>query len=285
MGKIIACIDGSTYADSVTYLSAWAHKRSGLAVSLLHVVPPNSEIRAKADISGQIGMGAKSNLLDELVELDEEHNKLEMRKGQIMLAHAKEVMEAKGVMQVEMLHRRGALVETIVDMEADLDLIVIGKRGEHSHAAPGHLGSNLERVARAIHKPLLVVTQEVKPVKKLLIAYDGSPSADKAVDYAANNALMEGLECHLLKVGEATTEAQNILKQAEDKLNVAGVTVHASCKTGKPVQTAVAEYITEKNIDMLMIGAYGHSRIHTFILGSVTTGLIRKTDVPIMLFR
>ena len=285
MGKIIACIDGSGYADSVSNLSAWVHKRTGLELSLLHVVAPHSEMEAKSDMTGHIGIDVKSNLLEELTRLDEEHGKLELKKGQLMLDHAKEMLDAQGIIQPEMLHRRGSLVETIQEFEAQAELIVMGKRGEHYHTASDHLGSNLERVARAIHKPLLVATQEIKPIKKFLIAYDGSPSANKAVEYVSSNSLFKGLECHVLKVGSATTEAQIILKQAEEKLKTSGFNVHIHLKQGMPVEDAVSEYITSHSIDLLAIGAYGHSKIRSLILGSTTTSLIRKSGIPVMLFR
>lgn len=286
MGKIIACIDGSGYADSVSHLSAWIYKRTGLAISLLHVVAPHSEMEAKTDMTGHIGIGVKSNLLEELTKLDEEHGKLELKKGQLMLEHAKEVLDAKGVnTQPEILHRRGSLVETIQEFESQAEFIVMGKRGEHYHTASGHLGSNLERVARAIHKPLLVATQEINPIKKFLIAYDGSPSANKAVEYVSSNTLLKGLECHVLKVGDATPEAQEILKQAEEKLKMSGFKVHIHFKQGISVEDAVAEYIIAHSIDLLAIGAYGHSKIRSLILGSTTTSLIRKSEIPVMLFR
>ncbi len=286
MGKIITCIDGSGYADSVSNLSAWAHKRTGLAISLLHVVAPHSEMEAKTDMTGHIGIGVKSNLLEELTKLDEEHGKLELKKGQLMLEHAKEVLDAEGInKQLKILHRRGSLVETIQEFESQAEFIVMGKRGEHYHTASGHLGSNLERVARAIHKPLLVATQEINPIKKFLIAYDGSPSANKAVEYISSNTLLKGLECYVLKVGDATPEAQEILKQAEEKLKTSGFKVNIHFKQGISVEDAVAEYITAHSIDLLAIGAYGHSKIRSLILGSTTTSLIRKSEIPVMLFR
>lgn len=285
MGKIIACIDGSAYADSVTNLSAWVHERTSLPISLLHVVAPHSEMKAKANLTGQIGLGAKANLLEELTKLDEEHGKLELKKGQLMLDHAKEELLASGISEPEVLHRRGSLVETITELEAQSELIVMGKRGEHYPAAPRHLGSNLERVARAIHKPLLVVTPQAKPVNRFLIAYDGSPSANKAVDFVASSVLLKGLECHLLKVGEATPQAEKMVKQAEDTLKAVGMKVCSGIKQGKSVEAVVSAYITANNIDLLVIGAYGHSKIRSLILGSTTTALIRKADVPVLLFR
>ncbi len=285
MGKIIACIDASAYADSVCHLSAWAAKRSGLSISLLHIVAPHSDVEAKSDLSGQIGFGAKTNLLEELTKLDEEHGKLEQKKGQLVLEHAKAELIAKEIAHPEMLHRRGSPVEIIEEMQEDVALGVMGKRGEHADTSPGHLGSNLERVARAIHKPLLVATKKVNPIKSFLIAYDGSPSAQKAVDYISANPLLKGLNCHLLKAGDKTSESETILQQAQDKLTAAGFTVQAAFISDKSVTDAVAFAILEHSIDLLVIGAYGHSKLRNLVLGSTTTALIRKSDVPVLLFR
>ena len=59
MSKIITCIDGSTHADSVCNLSAWAAKSTKLPISLLHVVTPHSDVATKGNFSGSIGLGAK----------------------------------------------------------------------------------------------------------------------------------------------------------------------------------------------------------------------------------
>ncbi|MCY4473116.1 MAG: universal stress protein [Kistimonas sp.] len=273
MGKIIACLDGSAYADSVTHLSAWAHMRTGLAISLLHVVAPHSEVKIKTDLTGQLGLGAQSTLLEELTKRDEEHGKLELKKGQKILAHAKEKLATSGITQPEVLHRRGAFFETITELKEQAELIVMGKRGEHHHAAPDHPGSNLEPVARVIHKPLLVASLETTPVKRFLITYDGSPSANRAVAYVASNVLLKGLECHLLTVSKATQQAQEMMKQAKDKLQAAGMNIRSELRQGTSVETIVSEYISAHNIDLLVTGSYSHSKIHSLILGpeSVTS--------------
>ena len=284
MGKIIACIDGSAHANSVCALSVWAAERSGLPISLLHVVTPHSGVTARGELSGTIGLGAKSSLLDELTKMDEEHGKLEQKKGQLILAHAKSELAASGINQTEVLHRRGSLVDTLTELPGT-EIIVMGKRGEHENSAPDHLGSNLERVARAIKIPLLVAVKKTQPITRFLLAYDGSVSTNKAVEYAIKNPLLKGLECHMLKVGEQTAEAEAILKQAADKLIAAGFSVRTTLQQGKSVETLVKEYIAAQDIHLLVIGAYGHSKIRSLILGSTTTALIRKSNVPVLLFR
>jgi nucleotide-binding universal stress UspA family protein len=286
MTQIIACIDGSPYVDSVCHYAAWATKQlSNATVSLLHVAQPHSDMKSHQDLSGAIGLGAKSELLEELTKLDAEHGKLEQRKGQLMLSHAKEMMAGHGVRDVAMVHRRGSLVDIITEQEADASLIVIGKRGEKHHAAKAHLGSNLERVARSVHTPLLLAPMQMKEITRFLIAYDGSPVAQRAIDFLIKTPLLKDIKAHVIKVGAATTEYQEMLEHAKTRLSEAGYSVSAELISDKPVVQAVHDAIERQQSDMLVIGAYGHSKLRNLLLGSTTSALIRECDLPLLMMR
>jgi len=41
----------------------------------------------------------------------------------------------------------------------------------------------------------------------------------------------------------------------------------------------------QKDADMLIMGAYGHSRVRNFIIGSTTTALVRACLLPCLMFR
>lgn len=47
----------------------------------------------------------------------------------------------------------------------------------------------------------------------------------------------------------------------------------------------ITNYITENNINFLIMGAYGHSRVRHLIIGSTTVQVLRSTKIPILLFR
>jgi len=53
---------------------------------------------------------------------------------------------------------------------------------------------------------------------------------------------------------------------------------------GQP-ETVISDSIEADNFDLLVMGAYGHSRIRNLIIGSTTTQMIGACKVPIMLFR
>lgn len=282
--KIILSLDGSDYSDKICSLGAWLHKQSNLPIALLHVAAPHSEIEARPDMSGQIGYETRNILLDNLTKIDEEHGKAEHRKGHAILEQAQEKLANAGLDKLEVVHRRGDFVETLMELQEKAEIIIIGKKGEQHKIDDLEIGSNLERLARNIHKPLLIASNKITDIKKILIAYDGSSNADKAIEYIAQSPIFRTLECHLLKVGETSQESENIVGLAKEKLQQANLTVHTTIKAGKSVETTVNEYITNNNIDLLVIGSYGHSKIRTFILGSTTTALINKSTIPVMLF-
>jgi nucleotide-binding universal stress UspA family protein len=285
MSKIIACIDGSKYADSVSELASWAVNRTNLPLSLIHVVTPHADVEAKVNLSGAIGLGAKTDLLNELTRIDEEHGKLEQKKGQLILQHAKEELSDRGIQNPDILHRRGSLVETIAELEKDAELIIIGKRGENAHNDTTHLGSILERVARSVHTPLLVSTESMKPIQSFLIAYDGSTISELVIEYVKNATLLKGLSCHIVSVAENNPENKTRLHKAASSLKEAQFNVHSELLQSKLVEEAITEYIVQHAITLLVIGAYDHSKLRSFILGSSTTSLIRESQIPVLLFR
>jgi nucleotide-binding universal stress UspA family protein len=285
MSKIIGCIDGSIYADSVSHYSAWLHERTSLPIELLHVVAPHSEVIAKGDMSGQIGISSNTNLLEKLTQIDEEHGRLEQSKGKLMLDHAQEELAKIGVEAIQAKQIRGTLVETIEENEEDAQVFVMGKRGEHHQKSSTHLGSNLEKIARRIHKPLFIATSEMRPIKKFLVCYDGSPSVSKAIDFIAENSMLKGLECCLLRVGEETDESCSILDAAKEKLERAGFNVASSLEQGNLIDVVMHKYIDNNEIDLLVLGSYGHSKIRNLLLGSTTSTLLHKTNIPLLLFR
>ncbi|MGO4917279.1 universal stress protein [Pseudogemmobacter sp. W21_MBD1_M6] len=283
MTKIIALVDGSTYSQSVCDHAVWVAKGKTAQVEVVHVLG-RREGGAPSNLSGNIGLGARTALLAELAELDAARAKLAQKRGRAILEDAKARIEAAGVTEVTTKLRNGDLVETLLAMEADAYLVIIGKRGEAADFAKMHLGSNLERVVRSSKKPVLVASRAFQPVNDFLIAFDGGASALKAVEHVAQSKLFVGLKCHVLTVGEATTEAKRKLEGAAAVLRDAGYDVDTDIVSGQ-ADVVISERVKSGKADLLVMGAYGHSRIRSLIIGSTTTEMIRSCPIPILLFR
>ena len=281
MATILACTDGSIYAESVIDHAAWAAARmGGAAVRVLHVLDRTASV-APADHSGALGFDTSEELLRELAALDEARGRIALRRGRAMLEAAEARLRAAGVTSVTTLQRHGALVDTVVEQEADADLVVIGKRGEAADFAIGHLGANLERVVRSSIRPVLVASRAFRPIARFAIAYDGGPAAQKAVEYAARAPSLDGLECHLLTVGQAGT---TLLDEPGAMLRRAGRAVTTAVLPGE-AEHAIAAHVAAAGIDLLVMGAYGHGRLRNLFVGSTTTALLRSCRIPVLVFR
>jgi len=284
LAKLIALIDGSIYAQSVCDHAAWVATRGQMSVEVVHVLGRRDTTTVPVNLSGSIGLGARTALLEELVELDAQKAKLAHKRGRIILDEAKASLLEAGVSEVSTRLRNEDIVETVQTFEDGAEIIVIGKRGEAADFASLHLGSNLERVVRASHHPVLVASRAFKPIGRLLIAFDGGASVLKAVDYIAASPLFVGLECRLLCVGSVTEEAGIRLEWAVERLRAAGLSANAEVMQGH-ADEVIANAAEAGVADLLVMGAYGHSRIRNLIIGSTTTQMIRACKIPVMLFR
>lgn len=283
MPSILTCTDGSLYARSVYDYSAWAAGRLDAEVHVLHMLE-HPENPAHHDISGAIGMDASAELMDELVSLAEAQGRVAIAKATAILADAETHLIQAGIKKVVLEKRHGALVDSIGQFDASADLVVIGKRGEHADFAKLHLGSNLERVIRTCRHPVLVASRAFSPVSRFLLAYDGSPSVLKAVEFVMQNPLLRGLHCHLLRAGKIDDTARYYLEETASRLRAAGVTVTSQATPG-PADEVIGGAMKEQQSNLLVMGAYGHSRIREFIVGSTTTALIRTVSTPVLVFR
>ncbi len=284
MNRIIALIDGSAYAQSVCDHAGWVASFGDSSLMLLHVLGRRDAATENTDLSGSIGLGARSALLEELAELDGQKARLVNKRGRAILEDAQARAAKMGAENITAMLRHGQLVATMEELEDDADLIVIGKRGEQSHLNMEHLGSNLERVVRSTKKPVLVVSREFKPINKVLIAFDGGSSAIKAVEYIVGSELFRGTELQLIQVGSESNLNCKPLWGAVAALREAGFNTESEVIAGQP-DKIIADAVESKQFDMLVMGAYGHSRIRNLIIGSTTTQMIGACKVPIVLFR
>ena len=116
-----------------------------------------------------------------------------------------------------------------------------------------------------------------------MIAFDGSATTRKCVEMVASSPLLRGLECHLIAVG-GQAEAKEGLDWARGRLADAGVAPQVHALDGDAAEV-IAARVDDLDVDLLVMGAYGHSRIRTMIVGSTTTQLLRTCEIPMLLLR
>ena len=284
MPKLIAFVDGSIYSESVLDHAAWVANKIGASVDVVHVIGRRDINSVPADLSGNLEMGGHTALLEELAEHDRERAKLAQERGRLIVDAGVARLLAAGVVEAHPRLRTGDIVEAVQELEPEADLIVVGKRGAAADFAKMHLGSNLERVARISKKPVMVASRAFKPVNRFLVAFDGGASVMKAINHIATGKLFPGLPCTMITAGRETPETRGKLETAANILRSAGYAVEAIVEDGEP-EEVIARHAEADHIDLLVMGAYGHSRVRNLIIGSTTTEMIRSVLIPVMLFR
>lgn len=283
MTHVMACIDGSQSTRAVCDYAAWASQRLSAPLTLLHVLD-EVQYPVHADLSGAIGLGSREHLLEELASLDQQRHTLAMEQGRLMLEAARERVQADGVEPAQLRQRHGDLVECLHELHADIRLLVIGRQGTTSDGLSQLLGSHLENVIRTLHKPILVSCGAFTPPKSYMLAYDGSATAHKSLEMIAASPLLKGLPCHLVMVGADTNDAREQLKAAARVVQDSASEVHLAIRAGE-VEPTLHAYQSEQGIDLLAMGAYGHSRIRQFLVGSTTSTLLRTSNSALLILR
>ncbi|WP_293090100.1 universal stress protein [Moorena sp. SIO3H5] len=184
------------------------------------------------------------------------------------------------------MHKTGFLLDFVPELESEADLIILGKRGEAAEFASGHLGANLERILRSSHKPCLVTSRQYQPIEKFLLAYDGSKSCEKMLQFLINSPAFKGLELHIVTVAKSAEDktANSQLERGEQQARIGGFEPVVSLMQGNP-ETAIAQYVKDNNINLLLMGAYGHRRIRHLVIGSTTAQILRSSNIPVLVFR
>ncbi|WP_226876978.1 universal stress protein [Microbulbifer hainanensis] len=279
---VLSCIDGSRYTSAVCDYAAWIASATGAPLKLLHNIE-RGNVPAVADLTGSIGLGSQEELLEELTSLEEQRARLMVQQGKLMLQAARERAEMAGVQQVETCQRHDSLSDTLIELEDDIRVLVLGIRGEEHGDSLVGLGTQLETVVRSLHKPILVVNQDFETPRNVMLAFDGSEAARKALAMVASSPLFREVSCHLVYVGDPD-KAESLLAEAGGELRKAGIEVTANHLGGKTVE-ALIEYQREHDIDLTVMGAFSHNRLRDLLMGSITAKMLLNTKQPLLLLR
>ncbi len=282
--KVLACVDQSHYADTVADYAAWAARRLEAPLELLHVIDRHLEQGSGEDHSGAIGINAQEQLLSTLSDKDAAIARAKRERGRVFLNRLRERALAAGAPSVDMRQRHGALDDTLAEQEDGVRLFVFGRRGASAETTQRDLGRNVERVVRAVHKPILTVTEGFWEPRRVMLAYDGTAVTRKGVDMIAGSPLFKGLPIDIVMVGKERGDAERQLGWARETLEAAGLQVVADYLPGDP-ETVIAREIAARGIDMLLMGAWAHSPLRALIFGSKTTDLLRAATIPTLLLR
>lgn len=285
MKKILVCTDGSDYSDVCCHYAIWLARLLDAQVDVVHVTEfaQMLEPTLALNIGGGLGMAPIEELYDQI-------QRLESQKSEKTKVDVIKLFEENNLLDRTTYYQKtGDLVEILDTFETGdngCDIVLLGKRGEHANLAKGHLGSSLERIVRSSKKPCLVTPRSFREIKKIALACDGGPSVQKAIDFLKRTPALKAFDLTVMSVDESLPigKAQQNLVDAQIPLAAAGYNPSTKLIQG-PVEEMITAAVEEDKIDLLIMGAYGHSRIRELLIGSTTTVLLHSCKIPLMLFR
>lgn len=277
---VLGCIDGSSVSAAVCDYASWIALTIGAPLQLLHTIEHPRD-PATADLSGAIGLGSREELLSQLTSLEQARSKLLIESGRELLKGARARAEQMGVDAPQTSQRHGSLVESLVELEDRLRVVVIGIRGEAHEEARAGIGAQLETVVRALHRPLLVVNRPFETPRRVMLAYNGSKPSRRALSMIASSLLFRSTPCHVVYAG---SNGSALLDEASRVLTEAGIEAITAQVDGR-IEDALVRYQAEHEIDLTLMGAFSHSRVRGFLVGSFTTKMLAKTQRPLLLLR
>ena len=213
-----------------------------------------------------------------------------------------------------------ALAEHFQSSGADLVVMTTHDRGRLERLL---IGSVAESVVRHVHVPVLLVhahddaptLTEAPPIRRILVALDGSAFGDEVIPHAANLARLMRADITLLTViqpllaavalatetGTSRSIAQpspedieradsselvsQELEETADSLRRSGATVHAHVISDGNPSRAIVEYARHHDMDLIAMTTHGRGALGRLVAGSVSTTVLHGTHTPTLLYR
>lgn len=277
MKRVIACIDSSPCINALAEAAAWIAIQTQRELVLLQVLDYYPASYHLGEISGVIGFESNAMLLKELAELEQKQSELALDYSNNLLQHISNMIQEKYEIVATQIQEKGDFLEQSFSVLNEDDIVVIGRVGEKSAERNKALGSNVENFIRGANCTVMTVGEHYKAPTRFIFAYEYSPTCIKMMKRIAQSDLLKLLQCHLLYVGDHP----ELLNEPADFLTAAGLDVVVEYRYGDVAEN-ILDYQREHGIQLIVLGAFSHSKIHQFFLGSITTNIFRNSTVPLL---
>jgi nucleotide-binding universal stress UspA family protein len=183
--------------------------------------------------------------------------------------------------------RTGIPAEVVSRSAVAHDMIVLARTG-YSRIGEGvrKVDSLVPQVIRSSIRPVLVAGMKSsggKEVCNVLVAFDGSIHAGRALGIAAELGARPGVRTTLVTISYSEDSAQETLAPAEAFLYHHGVTPQKKVAISSKPSDVICELVSSAQVDILIMGAYGHSPVREMLFGSTTERVLSHCGTTVIL--
>ena len=270
---ILVHLDASPRARIRLDLAVALARQHRAHLTALHVIDVALPVMAMGDGGGAV-----------IAELMEQMRQTALKAGAQLQAAFQEAIRREGIMG-EWRQVEGSAAELVALHGRYADLLVLGQDDPESD----HAGL-LEAVLFASGRPVLAIPFAgtfPQIGRRVLVGWNASREASRAVHDALPLLAKAESACVFLANPKRGLGAHGEEPGADIARHLArhGLKVEVAKAVADDVADSalLLNHASDMGADLLVMGAYGHSRLREFILGGVTRSLLREMTVPVLL--
>lgn len=272
---ILACVDNSNNSKGVCDAAIHFARLLNAQITLLHALEPNANL--VPDLSGNLNFDAQNELLENILNNEEKIAKELNKSGKELLNHYKDYCINAGI-NTTTLHLHGDLAELITNIEKEYRLLIIGKMGEEE------VGSHIKEIIKNVKLPIMLANKEFSDITKVLFAYDGSAELDISLNKNLSKPLFKNAKRVLIHLSKDKRKASEILHKGKAVFDKYQKEVSLEI-LDKTLASDLVEYAHNNDFSVIAMGAYKNMTLKHLIFGSFTNEVLKKSKLPLFIFK
>jgi nucleotide-binding universal stress UspA family protein len=273
--SILVGLDGSVYSAAAVELGIQWAQHSGAVLVGLGIIDAPTICKPQPVPLG----GSAYKVHHDATLLADASHKVEQ-----FLEHCAQRCAEAGV-TCQILKDTGLPAEHILLEAQQYDLIMLGQHTFFHFETQDTPDDTLSMVMKQSPCPVVTVPATLPEGRAVLIAYDGSTHATRALHMFQALGLDDSHEVHVVCVDAHQEHADRCVERAVTFLQGHNVVAQAhTLATSESYAHALLQYVHQVQAGLLVMGSSGRSTLREFFSGSVTRTMLRESSVPLFLY-
>jgi nucleotide-binding universal stress UspA family protein len=274
--RIVVGLDGSPYAQTALDLAvrrAKLYKSTIIGITVVDV-PIIEQISAGAQPGAMyITSTALTSSLNEAKEQAQDH-----------IAQFRKICASEDITCEDVIFS-GSMIEALLEEGKTSDIIIIGLKTFFQSPAHEDSEASLSQLLKHPTCPVLAVPKILELPQHIIIAYDGSADAARALKaYAYITPDLPAIYPVTLLCIDTDYEKKKFhLEKAALFLRTHGIEAEIVISSGKPAQTILST-AKERSPSLIILGSPVYKGISERLFGSVAEEIIRDGTIPIFAY-
>ena len=162
------------------------------------------------------------------------------------------------------------------------DLTIAGLRGLFEYGVVEKPDDVLIRLISEGVRPILAVPKAYRPIRKVLVAYNGSMESAKALKQFVQMDLWPDIALQIVCFDMTPRESETLLADASSYCHSHGLAAQTQHVEGGP-REHLLECAQQGEADLIVLGSTSRARILKRLLGDTVLHCLRNADVPLFL--